>query len=358
MSSPFDPVIFAHGPAMANRFMLAPLTNQQSHADGTLSEDEFVWLTKRAEGGFGLVMTCASHVDRSGQGFPGQLGCWSDDHLPGLTRLASAIRSRGSLAVVQLHHAGRRAPAALIGQAPVAPSADASTGARALSTAEVEAVIGAFVAAAVRCERAGFDGVELHGAHDYLLCEFLNAELNDRTDRFGGSRADRFRVLEEIIAGIRQRCRPDFLLAVRLSPERFGMATADVLDAFERLVSSGAVDLIDLSLWDTFKTAADSAFGGRPLLELFTEIDRGETRLAVAGHLYAGDDVRRALDLGADVVAIGKAAITNHDFPLLLRADPSAAMRSLPVDRATLAAEGLGPSFIDYMSTWQGFVAD
>ena len=82
MSTPFDPVTFARGPVMANRFMLAPLTNQQSNVDGTLSKDELRWLTKRAEGGFGLVMTCASHVLTSGQGFPGQLGSWSDDHPP------------------------------------------------------------------------------------------------------------------------------------------------------------------------------------------------------------------------------------------------------------------------------------
>jgi 2,4-dienoyl-CoA reductase-like NADH-dependent reductase (Old Yellow Enzyme family) len=343
---------------MSNRFMLAPLTNQQSSDDGKISEDELRWLTMRAQGGFGLVMTCASHVQRQGRGFPGQLGCWSDDHVEGLSGLASALRGEGSIAVVQLHHAGRRSPEALTGQVPVAPSADGSTGARALSTAEVEEVIEAFVAAAQRCELAGFDGVELHGAHDYLLCEFLNAELNVRSDRFGGSRAGRFQIFAEIIAGIRERCRPDLLLSVRLSPEGFGMSTLDVLDAYERLVATGEVDVIDLSLWDCFKTAIDPALDGRPLLEPFAAVDRGQVRLAVAGHLYSGADVQRALDLGADIVAIGKAAITNHDLPRLLAADPSASMRELPVDRATLVTEGLGPAFLGYLLNWPGFVAD
>ena len=94
MSTPFDAVTFIHGPAMKNRFMVSPLTNLQSNPDGTLSDDEERWLTMRAEGGFGLTMTCASHVDPRGQGFPGQLGCFSDDHLPGLTRLAAGIRYR------------------------------------------------------------------------------------------------------------------------------------------------------------------------------------------------------------------------------------------------------------------------
>lgn len=358
MPSPCDAVTFNHGPVMKNRFMLSPLTNQQSNPDGTLSDDEERWLTMRAAGGFGMTATCASHVDPRGQGFPGQLGCFSDEHLPGLTRLAAGIRAHGSLAIVQLHHAGRRAPAELIGGSPVAPADDADTGARGMTTAEVHEVIESFVAAAARCEQAGFDGVELHGAHDYLLCEFLSAEFNDRTDEYGGSREARFRIIDEIITGVRRRCRPDFLLGVRLSPERFGLATADIIDAFERLIATEKVDFIDLSLWDVFKTAIDEQFAPRPLLELFTTLERGSVRLAVAGHLYSGSDVQRALDLGADIVAIGRAAITNHDFPLLVQADPAAAMRELPVPREVLAAEGLGPVFLDYMTNWKGFVGD
>src|SRR5215472_6168197 len=102
MTSLFEPLSFARGPAMKNRFMLAPLTNLQSHPDGVLSDDEFRWLTLRAKGGFGLTMTCAAHVQAVGQGFPGQLGFFSDRHLPGLTRLAQTIRSEGSVAVAQL----------------------------------------------------------------------------------------------------------------------------------------------------------------------------------------------------------------------------------------------------------------
>jgi 2,4-dienoyl-CoA reductase-like NADH-dependent reductase (Old Yellow Enzyme family) len=264
MSTPFDAVTFMHGPAMKNRFMLSPLTNQQSNPDGTLSDDEERWLTMRAEGGFGMTVTCASHVDPRGQGFPGQLGCFSDNHLPGLTRLAAGIRAHGSVAMVQLHHAGRRSPIELIGAPPVAPADDAETGAQRMTTEEIHGVIESFVAAAVRCDEAGFDGVELHGAHDYLLCEFLNASFNDRTDQFGGSRDARFRIFDEIITGIRQRCRPDFILGVRLSPERHGIATMDVVDAFERLIATEKVDFVDLSLWDVFKEAADEQLAHRP----------------------------------------------------------------------------------------------
>src|ERR1700728_4765039 len=182
-----QPLSLTRGPGWKNRFMLAPLTNLQSHPDGTLSDDEFNWLTYRATGGFGLVMTCAAHVQRVGQGFPGQLGVFSDAHLPGLTRLAAKIKAEGSVSSVQLHHAGIKSPAALIGEAPRGPSDNAEFGARALTEAEVETLIEDFIAAAVRAEKAGFDGVELHGAHGYILCAFLSPETNLRTDRYGGS---------------------------------------------------------------------------------------------------------------------------------------------------------------------------
>ena len=220
MTDLFDPISFTRGPAWKNRFMLAPLTNTQSHPDGRLSDEEFHWLTKRATGGFGLVMTCAAHVQRIGQGFPGQLGVFGDEHLPGLTRLAAEIKAQGSVSSVQLHHAGIRSPEALIGEKPVGPSEDAETGARALSTAEVEQLAENFIEAAVRAERAGFDGVELHGAHGYILCAFLSGETNRRNDRWGGSLENRARIVRTIIDGVRSRTRPDFQLGLRLSPER------------------------------------------------------------------------------------------------------------------------------------------
>ena len=95
MTSLFDSVPLTRGPAFINRFMLSPLTNHQSNADGTLSDGEHKWLEMRANGGFGLVMTCASHVQRVGQGFPGQLGCFGDQHIAGLTRIADTIREAG-----------------------------------------------------------------------------------------------------------------------------------------------------------------------------------------------------------------------------------------------------------------------
>ena len=358
MTDLFEPLVFARGPAMKNRFMLAPLTNSQSHADGRLSDDEFEWLSWRAEGGFGLVMTCASHVQGVGQGFPGQLGVFSDDHLPGLTRLAAAIRARGAVSSVQLHHAGIRSPAELTGEQPRGPSDDADTGARALTEGEVEALIEDFVVAAVRAEKAGFDGVELHGAHGYILCAFLSPETNQRTDRWGGSADNRARIVREIIAGVRARTGPDFQLGLRLSPERFGLKLAEQRELARQVLASGDLDFLDMSLWSTFKAPMEAAFAGRPLIDWFADLPRGETRLGVAGKLLTAEDCRQVLAHGADMAILGRAAVLHHDFPRRAAADPDFHVTALPVTREYLRNERLGPAFINYMSGWKGFVAE
>ena len=352
-----DPISFVRGPAWKNRFMLAPLTNCQSHPDGRLSDEEFHWLTLRATGGFGLVMTCAAHVQARGQGFPGQLGVFSDDHLPGLTRLAAKIKAEGSVSSVQLHHAGIRSPEALIGETPVGPSDDAETGARALSLGEVEQLIEDFVAAAMRAERAGFDGVELHGAHGYILCAFQSPDTNRRTDRYGGSAQNRARIVFDIIKGVRERCRPDFQLGLRLSPERFGLVFAEQLALAERMLTSGDLDYLDMSLWDSFKAPSDADYANKSLIDWFAALPRGTTKLGAAGKLTKGADVRRLTDAGADFAILGRAAILHHDFPKLFAADPDLLPVPLPVTRQYLANEGLSPVFIDYMNQWKGFVA-
>ena len=357
MSDLFAPLTFQRGPAMKNRFMLAPLTNCQSHADGTLSDEEFNWLTFRAEGGFGLTMTCAAHVQAVGQGFPGQLGIFDDRHIPGLTRLASAIKAQRSVAIVQLHHAGLRADKAVINGAPVAPSDDTETSARGLSLTEVEQLTEDFIDAAVRAERSGFDGVEIHGAHGYILCQFLSAETNRREDRYGGSLENRTRILSDIIAGIRARCRPDFHLGLRLSPERFGLKLLEIQDVAAQLLAGGALDLLDMSLWDVFKEPAEAEHKGKSLWSFFRDLPRGVTRLGAAGKITSAEAAQKALDSGMDFVVIGRGAVLHHDFPKRVQADAHFTAAKLPVTADYLRTEGLSPKFIKYMGNWPGFVA-
>ncbi|MBV9508964.1 MAG: NADH:flavin oxidoreductase [Caulobacteraceae bacterium] len=357
MTDLLEPLSLARGGAMKNRFMLAPLTNSQSHADGTLSDAEYDWLVHRATGGFGLVMSCAAHVQRQGQGFPGQLGIFSDDHLPGLSRLATGLKAGGALSSIQLHHAGVRSDPKLTGEAAMGPSEDAEFSARAMSEAEVEEMIEAFITAAVRAEKAGFDGVELHGAHGYVLCNFMSPGSNHRADRFGGSLDNRMRAVSMIIEGVRARTGPDFQLGIRISPERYGVQIGEQIEIARRLLAGDQLDYLDLSLWSCFKPPEDAAFAHKPLIDWFMDLPRGRTRVGVAGKLTTGESCRRALEHGADFVLLGRAAILHHDFPKRIATDADFQTIALPVSRAYLAGEKLSPIFIEYMNNWKGFVA-
>lgn len=351
----FEPMSFTHGAPMKNRFMLAPLTNQQSHADGRLSDDEFNWLTMRAQGGFGLTMTAAAHVQAAGQGFPGQIGIFSDDHLEGLTQLAAALRAYGSLSSVQLHHAGNRSPKELVGT-PLCPSDDPDTGARGLSLSEVEQLRDDFITAAKRADRAGFDGVEVHGAHGYILAQFLSADINKRTDAYGGSLENRARIIFEIIDGIRTSCRPDFQVGLRLSPERFGLKLAEIRDVAAEVLRQSKIDYLDMSLWDVAKEPVEEEHQGRTLLSYFTDLPRGDVRLGAAGKIMTAKAARDVLAAGCDFAVIGRAAILRHDFPERVRSDLAYASPALPVTEQHLRDEGLGEPFLAYMKGWPGFV--
>ena len=357
MKELLKPLSFARGPDMKNRFMLAPLTNTQSHDDGILSDEEFKWLTMRAKGGFGLTMTCAAHVQAIGQGFPGQLGVFSDEHLEGLTRLAAEIKSHESIAICQLHHAGMRSPADIIGETPVCPSDNEEFKARSMSTEEVKELRDDFIRAAIRSESAGFDGVELHGAHGYIIGQFLSPGINQRDDIYGGSLENRCRLLNEIIDGIRKECSKEFMLGVRLSPERFDMKLDEVIITAQNLMSSGNIDFLDMSLWDIFKEPAEEEFQGKTLMSYFTQLDRGNVRLGVAGNIRGPQDAERALSEGVDWVMLGRAAILHHDFPNLYEADQNFSPVEVPVTKDYLRKEGLSEKFVTYMGNW-GFVSD
>lgn len=358
MSIRLDEAIkFSCGLTMKNRFMLAPLTNEQSHEDGTLSDDEFKWLTMRAEGQFGLVMTCASHVQEIGKGFSGQLGIFSDKHIEGHERLANKIKSYGSLAVIQLHHAGMRSPEKLIGQAPVCPSENEKTGARSLSKEEIQQLKSDFILAAVRAKKCGYNGAEVHGAHGYILSQFLSAEINHREDEYGGSLENRSRLLFEIVEGIRNKCGSDFLLGVRLSPERFGMDLDEVKTIAQQLIDTGKIDFLDISLWDSFKLPEDLTLQSKSLLEHFTSLDRKNVKLTVAGKIRTGKDVQNILNQRVDFVTIGRMAILHHDFPLRVIENPNFEPIQTPVSRDYLRSEGLGEKFIRYMERWPDFVS-
>ena len=357
-----EAIKFPCGISMKNPFMLAPLTNTQSFEDGCLSDDEFNWLLMRAKGDFGMTMSCASHVQEIGKGFPGQLGIFDDIHIDGLKRLTENIKSFNSLAVAQLHHAGMRSPEDIIGERPVCPSSDDETNSRALTLDEVKKLRDDFISAAFRAKKSGYDGVEIHGAHGYILCQFLSSSINNRKDEYGGSLENRSRIIFEIIDGIRNECGKSFLLGVRLSPERFGMDLEEIKTVCKQLIETNKIDFLDISLWDSFKYPAGEKNNDDPnkktLLEHFTELDFKDVMLTVAGNIRTGQDVQKVINSGVDFVAIGRAAIVNHNFPRLVIDNPEFEPLNLPVSKNHLKNEGVSEKFIDYLGFFKGFVKE
>ncbi|EYF05662.1 oxidoreductase [Chondromyces apiculatus] len=355
----FTPLAFRNGIRAKNRLAVAAMTNSQSHADGSLSDDELHWLDVRAQGDFGMVATCAAHIARDGQGWPGELGIFDDALLPGLTRLATTLRERGALSIVQIFHGGLRSPSSLIGEKPWSASEHTEPEpTRAAEPADIARAIQQFADAAMRAHRAGFDGVELHGAHGYLLSQFLSATLNRRTDAWGGDLAGRARLIREATRAVRAAVPASFLVGVRLSPENFGNAQG--LDLDESLTTAGwlcedGIDFLHISLWDVHRNTAK-----RPdehPIPLFRRACPADIPLLVAGKVWTPAEAQAVLDQGADMVALGRAAITNPDWPLRAR-EPGWAPRRPPLTPEELVARGVSPTFVGYLRHWKNFVSD
>lgn len=351
----FSSVTFASGLSLPHRIALAPMTNMQSHADGTIGDDEMHWLLSRADGGFALVVTCAAHVAKDGQGWSGELGVFDDRHVDGLARLAGRLRDRGAAPFAQLFHGGMRADPAVTREPPW--SATASDGVRAATVDDLARTIEQFGDAAARAMDAGMAGVEIHGAHGYLLTQFLSRTQNLREDAWGGPLENRARLLRAVLRRVRERADPSFTVGVRISPEDFGNAKGLDLDEsiqVARWLAEDGADYIHLSLWRSAENTKK-----RPdahAVALFRAALPEHVRILVAGQIWTRADAERLLGLGADVVALGRSAIANPDWPMRAREDGWQPTRP-PLSVDELRARALSPRFADYMRQWKGFVA-
>ena len=354
----FKELTFSNGVKAKNKFLLAPLTNMQSPDQGRISEEEYYWLTKRAEGGFGIIMTCAMPVLKSGIGWKGQLGIYDPIHEEGHKRLNERLHKLGALSIAQIFHAGIRANTKYAGDK-VGPSINVEKSAREMSLQEIEKMKMAFVESAIRAYECNYDGIELHAAHGYLIGQFLSNKFNQRTDNYGGSFQNRTKLLMDIIDDVKRKTSSKFLIGVRISPERFGLETDEMVTLYKTLCENTNVHFIDISLWDSFKLVDDGPLKGESLLKQFTAIDRGEKLLTVAGKIFSYEDIEILRNNNVDFFCLGRAAILDHQFPNRLKADgPNFEPYSAPVTRNHLLREGLSETFVDYMSTWKNFVSD
>jgi len=347
-----------NGLTIPNRSVLAAMTNKQSHADGTLSDQEIRFLVRRAKGGFGLITTAASHVQESGQGWEGEFGIWGDHHLPGLTSLATQLKQYDSKCFVQVFHGGMRAPSSITGQQACSASvnfiSEDEGSSRRLETSEVEETISCFIRAAQRCEEAGFDGVELHGAHGYLIAQFLGSKTNRRSDVFGGDVHQRCTFLLRIIRGIREVVSEDFAIMVRLSPvsDEIGITIEDTKQVIELLIQEN-IDALHLSCWDVFQKQHNGQTITSELCSLFSE----SIPIVSTGSVWSSQDAKFVLEQGAQAVGVARVALPHPDWASMVT-NPAYNPKVAPFTPEELLSADLSPTFVEYMRRWKGFVTD
>lgn len=263
-----------------------------------------------AKGGFGLIIQEASCVTETGYLAPDQLGIWSDEHIPQLKKLTEAVHAEGGTILVQIHHAG------LVGahEAVVSPSGYTWNGkeARALTADEIEELIEAFVAAAKRAVLAGYDGIELHGCHNYLICQFLNKLVNRREDKWAQPEAFALEIFRRIKAEVPE----DFIVGIRMGA--FEPTIEDGIK-FAKIFEDAGFDFLDVSygfrpvqvmeLPEDWKYSG-AAFGAGEIKKAVKNIPV----FAVDG-ICTPEDAQAILELtDVDMIDIGRSALVDYDW--------------------------------------------
>lgn len=232
---------------------MSPLSTNFASEQGEPTQRVLDHYDVRAAGGVGLVIVEGTCVHPTGRGFINQLGVFDDSFVPGLRTLAQTIKSHGPVCLLQLYHGGRQANPKITGTQPLAPSAVACPISRItpkeMSLEDIDEIQEAFAEAARRARDAGFDGVELHAAHEYLLSEFLSPYTNKRTDRYGGSLENRGRMLLETVRRIRERVGSEFILSVRINGDDYVEGGLNVTEAIQvgKALEKEGVDLLNVS---------------------------------------------------------------------------------------------------------------
>lgn len=348
-SSPlFQPFAFKNGLALRNRIVMAPMTTWSAMPDGGISDEELLHYRTRARD-VGLVITGCTHVTANGVGFTDEFAAYDDRFIPSLRRLAQAAKTGGAPAILQIFHAGNKAvdDAVPFGEVVSASAVKALSGPfnrgdvtpRAMSQDEVAEMVQAFGEATRRAIEAGFDGVELHGAHGFLLQNFFSPRYNQRDDAWGGSLAKRMHfplaVVREVRRVIAAHANQPFLLGYRISPEERdegGYRLPEMLVLVDALIAEG-IDYLHASLHDVL-AARPLGDDSHLIAQQLVSHVRDRVPLMAAGALRTPRQAGDALELGLSMVAVGKGLVMNQDWVALAKSGNDAAIRqTLDADR-------------------------
>ena len=237
---------------LANRFVRSATWEGLAAVDGAVTQRLIDVQTQLALGGVGLIISGHAYVSREGQAGNWQLGVYSDELIPGLTEMAAAVHTAGGKVALQLAHAGSRAAYRISGLEPIGPSVmetDAGPAGRMMTVEDIKEVTETFARAAARARNAGFDAVQIHAAHGYLLSQYLSPYFNKRKDDYGGIIENRARLLVQVLKAIRKAVGPEFPVLIKLNSEDFlpaGLTVEDMVRAAVMLEEAG-IDAIEMS---------------------------------------------------------------------------------------------------------------
>jgi 2,4-dienoyl-CoA reductase-like NADH-dependent reductase (Old Yellow Enzyme family) len=334
--------ISIRGVKARNRIVISPMC-QYSAEDGHVTDWHLVHLGKFAQGGAGMVFVEATAVEKRGRITHGDTGIWDDAHIPGLRRIAEFVKGQGAIPAIQLAHAGRKASMARpwYGNGPLtqadvdrgdvgwrtlapttAPLAEGYSAPRAFERGDFDAVKKAFVEAVRRARAAGFEIIELHGAHGYLLHSFLSPISNTRTDDYGGSIENRMRFPLEVVAAVRKAWdKPLFVRISSIDDVEGGWSLDDSVLFAQQLKAIG-VDMIDCSsggIQGSATAATKTTLPRVPGFQLpFSERIKKEAGIATmaVGLILTSQQAEEALAAGrADLIAVGREALFDPNWP-------------------------------------------
>ena len=318
------------------RLVIAPLTLRSSNPDGTINDGERNYLKSRATG-VGLYILGAVAVSQEGISFINQPRAISEKDLPSLKERAEIIKSQGALAINQIHHGGLLSNKEFSGLDPLAPSAEVANEAlkarglykapiKEFTNEDILLLIKNFAYATELSIKAGYDGVEIHGANNYLIHQFYSPFYNRRTDEWGGSDEKRMNFPIKVIEAcceVREKYKkPEFIIGYRLSPEEPfnpGLTMDETLKLIKVLVTK-PIQYIHISQWNFFKSARRGKDAGEERLKIIHNETKGKVALIGCGGLRSENDLNKALDTGfSEFIAVGGASMINKDLGKLLK---------------------------------------
>ena len=322
----FQTYTLNNGVTIKNRLVVAPMTHFGSQADGLISDQERTFLSNRS-GDMGMFITAATLVQKDGKAFHGQPEATGEHCLDSLKETAQILQQQGAKAILQIHHGGSKAVDELLdGLDKISASASEAEHAREATAEEVEALIASYAQAADLALRAGFDGVEIHGANTYLIQQFYSAQSNRRNDQWGGSLENRMRfplaVIDAVVAVREKHQRDDFIIGYRFSPEEpgdDGLTMTETGALIDALVQK-PLQYLHVSLWEFDKKIRRGGDTAQTRMQFIHERINGKLPLIGVGNLFTADQILAAYETGwAEFIALGKTVMINPHIATQIR---------------------------------------